>query len=52
MRDRIDVEKAILLYFFFRNWRHVAMQMRRKNGMRYTTDAIMRAVRKHDLRLQ
>jgi len=22
--------EAILLYFFFRNWRHVAMQMRRK----------------------
>lgn len=48
MRDRINVEKAIFLYQFFKKWRLVAMQMRRPNGMPYATDAIVAAVRRHD----
>jgi hypothetical protein len=51
MRERINIAKAIRLYQAFRNWREVATRMRRKNGMPYTTQAVIAAVRKHDRRL-
>lgn len=48
MRDTIDVKKAIRLYEVLRNWRKVSALMIRKNGMRYTADAIQHAVGRHD----
>lgn len=52
MRDQIDVQEAISLYQLWQNWRLVALQMIRKNGMRFATDAVQSAVRRHDLRGQ
>lgn len=48
MRDRIDITEALRLYHVWRNWREVALRMVRSNGMRFCTDAVQRAVRKHD----
>jgi hypothetical protein len=52
MRERIDISEALRLYHVWRNWRQVALRMIRKNGMRFATDAVQAAVRKHDLRAQ
>ncbi len=52
MRDRIDIQEAISLYCLWQNWRLVALRMVRKNGMRFATDAIQAAVRRHDLQDQ
>jgi hypothetical protein len=52
MRDQIDIIEALRLYRVWRNWREVSSRMIRENGMRYTTDAVQKAVRKNDLRLQ
>jgi len=52
MRNRIDIHEAISLYQIWQNWRLVALQMIRKNGMRFATDAVQAAVRRHDLQDQ
>lgn len=47
--NKIDVREALRLYHVWRNWREVARRMIRENGMQFTTDAVFRAVRRHDL---
>jgi hypothetical protein len=48
MRERINITRAIRLYWILRSWREVANRMVRRNGMRFTHDAIQAAVRRHD----
>lgn len=48
MRDRIDVREALRLWWVWRNWREVAARLVRPNGMKYTHDAVSRAVRRFD----
>lgn len=50
MRERIDIAEAIRLYDIWRNWREVARRLARRNGMKFTTQAIWFAVRRHDRR--
>lgn len=52
MRNRIDIQQAISLYLIWQNWREVALRMVRENGMRFATDAVQAAVRRHDLQDQ
>lgn len=47
--NKIDVEEAKRIYRVWPDWNHVAKQMKRPNGTPYTTDAICKAVRRHDL---
>jgi hypothetical protein len=49
MRNWIDIQQAISLYLVWQNWREVALRMVRKNGMRFSTDAVQAAVRRYDL---
>lgn len=44
-REPIDVPTARYLYDQLGNWRLVAEWMRRKSGQRFSTDAIIQAVR-------
>ena len=48
MREQIDITEAVRLYQLWRNWREVAKRMVRKNGMQFTTQAVISAVRRHD----
>jgi hypothetical protein len=48
--DKIDITEALRLYHVWRSWREVAFRMVRKNGMRFATDAVQRAVRQYDRR--
>jgi hypothetical protein len=48
MRERIDIKEALRLYRVWRNWRLVAERLERSTSMQFTTDAVIRAVRRHD----
>ena len=48
MRERINIKKAVRLYRILRSWREVANRMIRRNGMRFTHDAVQAAVRRAD----
>lgn len=50
MREKINIREALRLYRVWRNWREVAMRLVRKNGQCFTTDGVIRAVRRYDLR--
>lgn len=52
MGDRIDITEALRLYSIWQNWREVACRMVRSNGMRFATDAVQAAVRRHDRGMQ
>ena len=47
--NKIDAAEAIRIYNVWRNWHVVAEILKRPNGRPYTTDAICKAVRRHDL---
>ena len=51
MRERISVTEAIRLYWILRSWREVANRMVRRNGMRFTHDAVQAAVRRQDRKM-
>lgn len=46
--NKINAEEAIRLYGVWRDWHVVAEVLKRPNGLSYTTDAICKAVRRHD----
>lgn len=47
--NKIDAKEAIRIYNVWRDWNVVAEVLKRPNGQPYTTDAICKAVRRHDL---
>jgi hypothetical protein len=51
MREQINIREAVRLYRILRTWREVADRMIRKNGMKFTHDAVQAAVRRHDRRM-
>lgn len=48
MREPIDIKEALRLYHVWRSWREVAARLERTTRMPFTTDAVIRAVRRHD----
>ena len=48
-RERIPVDEARILYDRLRNWRLVAEHLRRRNGSKFDTWSISKAVRWSDL---
>jgi hypothetical protein len=48
MRERINIGEAIRLYSIWRSWREVAIRLARATAMPFTTDAVIKAVRRHD----
>jgi hypothetical protein len=46
--NKIDVKEALRIYNVWRDWNVVAEVLKRPNGLSYTTDAICKAVRRHD----
>jgi len=50
--NKINAAEAIRLFNVWRDWHFVAVLLKRPNGTRYTTDAICRAVRRHDLQAE
>jgi hypothetical protein len=50
--NKINAVEAVRLYGVWRDWNLVARLLRRPNGQPYTTDAICKAVRRHDLQAE
>jgi hypothetical protein len=48
MRERVNIEEALRLYHVWRNWREVAERLERATSMKFTTEAVFKAVRRHD----